>query len=125
MGNWSFSYSTGSDYPANAMSWRNAATFCNNLFALLGLEKVYDESSWEADFTKNGFYLPTEAQWEYAAGGPNHFSWSLGDTFVGTDYAFNGNTCRVKDHPANGFDLHEMSGSYWEWCHDRQGGSYP
>ncbi|HEB33018.1 MAG TPA: hypothetical protein ENI15_19410 [Spirochaetes bacterium] len=52
------------NYSIYYISWDDAVRFCNALSTLLGLEEVYDESTWEADFTKNGFYLPTEAQWE-------------------------------------------------------------
>ncbi len=42
-----------------------------------------------------------------------------------TDYAFDGNASQVKGHLANVFGLYEMSGNYWEWFHDRNGGYLP
>jgi len=116
----------GETHPEYSMSWYEAAEFCNNLSAMVGLEEVYDESTWEADFTRNGFYLPLEAQWEYAAGGPNHYRWSLGDTFNALDYGFDDTQARpVKSHPPNGFGLYDMTGSQTEWCHDWYGEEYP
>ncbi len=124
-------YGVGDNYPVYYVTWYDAVRFCNALSSLIGLEPVYDESTWEADFTKNGFYLPTEAQWEYAAGGPSHYLWSLSDTFDTWDYAcsvspqyLNG-TVVVKSHPANGFGLYDMSGNVWEWCHDWFGITFP
>ncbi|MBA7550735.1 Serine/threonine-protein kinase Pkn1 [subsurface metagenome] len=121
----------GGNYPVYFVTWYDAVRFCNALSTLIGMEPVYNESTWEADFTKNGFYLPTEAQWEYAAGGPNHYDWSLSDTFDTWDYAcsvspqFLGGTIAVKSHPANGFGLYDMSGNVWEWCHDWVGSTFP
>ncbi|MGQ9632576.1 MAG: formylglycine-generating enzyme family protein [bacterium] len=69
-----------------------------------------------------GRRLPTEAEWEYAAGGPEHTKWSLGDEFDGSKYTWmdnQGNPTRpVASHPANGFGLYDMSGNVWEWCAD-------
>ena len=54
----------GANHPVEQVSWYDAVKFCNKLSELSGLEKCYDESTWECDFSKNGFRLPTEAEWE-------------------------------------------------------------
>jgi hypothetical protein len=120
------SYGVGDEYPVYYINWFDAAQFCNTLSSLFGLEQVYNESTWEADFPKDGFYLPTEAQWEYAAGGPNHYIWSLSDTFNSSDYVcLDTQTRPVMSHPANGFGLYDTSGNVNEWCHDWYGSTFP
>ena len=118
-------YGVGDNYPVYYVTWYDAVQFCNTLSTLLGLEEVYNESTWEADFTKNGFYLPTEAQWEYAAGGPNHYTWPLGDTFNASDYVGDTQTQLVKSKPVNGFGLYDMGGNVYEWCNDWEGTIFP
>ena len=119
-------YGVGNDYPVYNVGWFSSALFCNAISTLLGLEEVYNESTWEADFTKNGFYLPIEAQWEFAAGGPNHYFYPLGDTFNASDYVYNDTqTQPVKSKPANGFGLYNVGGNVLEWCHDWYGSIYP
>jgi hypothetical protein len=116
----------GDNYPVYYVSWEDAADFCNALSSICGLDPVYNPSTYAADFTQNGFYLPTEPQWEYAAGGPDHYIWSLSDTFTAGDYAFSeSQSSPVKSHSANGFGLYDMSGNVWEACNDLWGGSFP
>lgn len=95
---------------------------------------TYDDAlaftRWLSRKTGRNVTLPTEAQWEYAARGNASTPWFAAQT---SDEALalgwfrenaGGGTHPVKQRPPNGFGLHDVAGSVWEWCLDWYG-PYP
>ncbi len=124
-------YQKSSQNPVEKVSWEDAILFCNELSKLHGLDECYTKTSnvqydWGCDFSKNGYRLPREKEWEYAAKAGTQNKWAGTDNIAELDkYAwfggneYTGSTHEVKSKRPNEWGFYDMSGNVWEWCWDK------
>jgi formylglycine-generating enzyme required for sulfatase activity len=102
------SYFSGDERPREQITWTEASAFCES----------------------RGARLPTEAEWEYAARGPEAWEYPWGDGFDGSKVVWNRSesdgTAPVGSLPAGAswVGALDMSGNVWEWVADWYGESY-
>ena len=112
--------------PASHLNWYDAVDYCNWLSEREELERCY--TGYDPDMTKNGYRLPTEAEWEYACRAGSNTLYYWGDEMDG-DCCWYEDNSENRLHPAgqkkpNGFGLYDMAGNIWEWCNDRYDKNY-
>ena len=113
--------------PVERVSWRSAIQYCNLRSAKEGLRPCYNLDTQECDFGADGYRLPTEAEWEYAARAGSTTPWFFGSSAGGlsTSGWFKANSGQTT-HPVgqkkpNSWGLYDMYGNVAEWCNDRYG----
>jgi formylglycine-generating enzyme required for sulfatase activity len=118
------------DGPVNTVSWFDAAAYCNWLSDQEGLDRCYDEPI-EPGMTlgpetlrRNGYRLPTEAEWEYfCRAGTRTSRFYGGSDALLPRYAWTVANSDDRTRPVgqllpNDFGLFDVLGNVFEWCHD-------
>ncbi len=129
------------DHPVVKVSWYDAIEYCNWLSSVQGLENAYsidktkkdpanenknDKVKWLVTMNPkaNGYRLPTELEWEFAARGGTA---TKKTKYAGSDDLekvawydknANGTTHAGGELKPNELGLYDMSGNVWEWCFD-------
>jgi acetoin utilization deacetylase AcuC-like enzyme/formylglycine-generating enzyme required for sulfatase activity len=120
----------GPNLPVEMIPWTKAALFCNIRSKAEGLDPCYNEDTAECDFSKNGYRLPTEAEWEYACRAGTTTDYPFGsDLRRAGEYAWFADNSDRKTHPVarkkpNPWGLYDMVGNVAEWCNDVFGKDY-
>jgi formylglycine-generating enzyme required for sulfatase activity len=142
---WSGSgYGFGGNYPAYFVCWYEAALYCNARSKSENRDTVYAYDSLRLslenykdtlyglsiDMSRNGYRLPTEAEWEYAARSQTttDYYWGGNGNDAGAYAWYSENSGNVAHQVClkipNQFGLYDISGNFEEWCNDFYSSNY-
>ena len=138
----------GEDLPVENVTWYDAINYCNLLSQKQGLEPVYEINgenvTWNKE--KNGYRLPTEAEWEYAgragtttvfntensisadeANFYGHYPYGIEENYFSQENldtkpgVYRQTTTKVGSFNPNKWGLYDIHGNVREWCFDYYG----
>jgi formylglycine-generating enzyme required for sulfatase activity len=122
------------NHPILGISFYGAACYCDWLSQMSGLDPFYnglwDQTPEHNPYLSDGFRLPTEAEWEYAAQYGDDRTYPWGETAPDCYYAnfYDNGYCVGWTAPvgsysvgASSLGLMDMAGNIWEWVGDRYG----
>lgn len=142
------SHFKGSNLPVESVSWYDAIEYCNGLSEKEGLTPVYEINDNEVNWNLNadGYRLPTEAEWEYAARAGTttpfntetsisdeeanyygHYPYGIEENYFSQENLetqpgkYRQITLAVDSFEPNNFGLYNMHGNVREWVYDYYG----
>jgi formylglycine-generating enzyme required for sulfatase activity len=119
------------DHPVKEVTWYGAVSYCDWLSLHAGLPRAYEHSGWACNggdpYGAEGYRLPTDAEWEYAAQYDDERIYPWGSeapdcnraNMKPSNYCV-GWTSPVRSYPdaPAALGLSDMAGNLWEWCND-------